>query len=165
MNTMNMMTPGARMPPIEDLLPHRGTMLLLDRVTDFDTESASAEYRPRRDAWYADADGHMPAWIGIELMAQTIAAHVGLLKRAAGAPPRQGVLLGARRYVASRAAFAADEVLCIRSKVVLSDAGGLGAYECRIDASDASGSEALATATLKVFEPDDFQTFLQASQA
>jgi predicted hotdog family 3-hydroxylacyl-ACP dehydratase len=154
------MSPDSGIPPIEDLLAHRGSMLLLDRVTDFDAASAGAEYCPRRDAWYADENGAMPAWIGIELMAQTIAAHVGLLKRAAGMPSKQGVLLGTRRYRAEAPAFPAGTVLHVRSTVVLSGASGLGAYECLIEAD----GEQLASATLKVFEPDDFSTFLQASQ-
>ncbi len=153
------MTPAPAIPPIEDLLPHRGTMLLLDRVLAYDADTASAEYAPRSDAWYADADGNMPAWIGIELMAQTVAAHVGLLKRSAGAPPKQGALLGTQRYSAQRPAFAAGAPLRIRTRSIYRDASGLGAYECSI----ASGDEEVASATLKVYEPDDFQTFLQAS--
>lgn len=147
------------MPAIENIIAHRGTMLLLDRVLAFDTESASAEYAPRRDAWYADANGDMPAWIGIELMAQTIAAHASLHKRSTGTPPRQGVLLGTRRYASTLPVFAAGVTLLVRATLTYRDASGLGAYECSISA----GGEGLASATLKVFEPDDFQSFLQAS--
>ena len=153
------MTAGSNLPPVEDILPHRGTMLLLDRVLAFDNEKASAEYTPRREAWYADAGGNMPAWIGIELMAQTVAAHAGLLKRADGAPPKQGALVGTRRYSSTQPAFAAGETLHIQTKMIYRDASGLGAYECSI----AAGGEKIASATLKVFEPDNFQSFLQAS--
>lgn len=147
------------LPPIEDILPHRGTMLLLDRVLAFDAESASTEYTPRRDTWYADANGDMPAWIGIELMAQTSAAQIGLQQHSAGAPPRQGVLLGTRHYAAKRPTFAAGEALLIRAVLVFRDESGLGAYDCSILA----GGEEVASATLKIFEPDDFQTLQQAS--
>ena len=151
------MSKSASLPPIEDLIPHRGAMLLLDRVVYFDTENACTEYNPKPDAWYADRDGNMPAWIGIELMAQTVATHAGLLKCAVNAPPKQGVLLGTRRYSAAHPIFLAGKTLSIHSRVILSDPGGLGAYECVIKAD----GESLATATLKVFEPDDFQSFLQ----
>lgn len=153
------MTDAYAIDAIEDVLPHRGTMLLLDRVLAFDTEIASAEYTPRTDAWYADANGHMPAWIGIELMAQTIAAHVGLLRRRDSLQPRQGALLGTRRYRSNRPAFIGGETLSIRTSLIYRDASGLGAYECSI----AIGTEEIATAMLKVYEPEDFQTFLQAS--
>jgi len=153
------MTEQMTLPPIADLLPHRGTMLLLDRVLAFDAESASAECTPRRDAWYADTNGDMPAWIGIELMAQTVAAQIGLHKRSAGEPPKHGVLLGTRRYAATRPAFAAGEALLIRAVLAYRDASGLGAYDCSILA----GGAEIASATLKIFEPDDFKTFQQAS--
>ena len=68
-------------PPIEEVLPHRGTMLLLDAVEDYAPTHACCSYTPRADAWYADADRALPAWFGIELMAQTVAAHVGLTAR------------------------------------------------------------------------------------
>lgn len=155
MNTTNL--PTADLPPIKDILPHRATMLLLDRMTGFSKECGSAEYSPRSTEWYADAQGNMPAWIGIELMAQTIAAHVGLQKRGEGAPPKQGALLGTRSYRSTVPAFKAGETLRIQTRVIYRDDSGLGAYDCSIARND----EALATATLKVYEPDDFETFLQ----
>jgi predicted hotdog family 3-hydroxylacyl-ACP dehydratase len=150
---------SGHLPPIEDLLPHRGTMLLLDRAISFDAESACCEYKPRPEAWYADKEGNMPAWIGIELMAQTIAAHVGLLKHSKGLPHKQGVLLGTRRYSASHPAFMANSLLHIHARIILCNTGGLGAYECHIEAEN----EHVATATLMVFEPDDFKIFMQSS--
>jgi predicted hotdog family 3-hydroxylacyl-ACP dehydratase len=153
------MNGNSSLPPIEDILPHRSPMLLLDRVLDFNAETATAEYTPRKDTWYADASGNMPAWIGIELMAQTIAAHVGLTKRSEGASPKQGALLGTRRYSATQPAFVAGQPLRISTKMIYRDASGLGAYDCSIT----SGIDAVASATLKVYEPDDFQSFLQAS--
>ncbi|MGE5467382.1 MAG: beta-hydroxyacyl-ACP dehydratase [Ignavibacteria bacterium] len=151
----------AEFPPIEEVLPHRGAMLLLDRLVAFDAQSADAEYAPRADAWYADAEGSMPAWVGVELMAQAAAAHVGMTRRSAGEPPPMGALLGTRRFVSTRPAFAAGEVLRVRSVLSFRDASGLGAYDCSI----AVGGEEVATATLKVFEPADFQAFLQASRS
>lgn len=146
---------------IEEILPHRGSMLLLDRVLDFDAESATAEYTPRSDAWYADSAGNMPAWIGIELMAQAVAAHVGLLKRCSGALPKQGALLGTRRYSSAQPAFSAGKPLLMRTKMIYRDASGLGAYDCSIMVD---GRE-VAGAILKVFEPDNFQSFLQGAPA
>jgi predicted hotdog family 3-hydroxylacyl-ACP dehydratase len=145
--------------PIEELLPHRGTMLLLDCVLDFSAERICAQYAPRRGAWYADARGNMPAWIGIELMAQAIAAHVGLLKRSEGKAVVPGILLGTRRFEAQCPAFAAGAILRICATVSFRDESGLAAYECEIEADDA----ALASASLKVLEPADFQSLLGAA--
>ncbi len=148
------------LPPIEDLLPHRGTMLLLDRVTEFSGDTAVAEYAPRADAWYADAAGNMPGWVGIELMAQAVAAHVALAKRLVGLPVKMGALLGTRAYRANAVSFAAGCILQIRAREVFRDESGLAAYECAI----ACGGTPMAEAVLKVYEPEDFGQFMQGKQ-
>ncbi len=51
----------ASFPAIETVLPHRGTMLLLDSVSACSTGSLTAHAHVCGDAWYADADGAMPA--------------------------------------------------------------------------------------------------------
>ncbi len=146
-------------PPIEQLLPHRGTMLLLDRVLACDAEAVTAERTVSPGAWYSDDSGAMPAWIGIELMAQAVVAHVSLRARLAGRPPKKGVLLGTRSLTSTRPAFAAGEVLAITAHLVFRDDSGLGAYDCDI----AAGGSVVAAATLKVFEPADFDAFLQGN--
>lgn len=148
-----------QLPHIEDVLPHRGNMLLIDRLIEFNNESAVAECLPRSNTWYADTQGNMPAWIGIELMAQTIAAHVGVLKRLEGKPQKNGVLVGTRRYKSTTPIFASAVSLQIRVTMTYQDPSGLAAYDCNITCANAI----LAEATLKVFEPDNFQTFLQES--
>jgi len=151
------MATTTRLPPIEELLPHRGIMLFIDRLLEFDGARATAECTPRAGAWYADGHGDMPAWIGIELMAQTVAAHVGLQKRALGLPAKHGALLGTRRYASAVASFRAGAALEVRVAERVRDASGLGAYDCSIARE---GSE-LASATVKVYEPDDFAAFLE----
>lgn len=146
-------------PPIEELLPHRGTMLLLDRVAEFDGGGVVAEYSPRQGAWYADGAGNMPAWLGIELMAQAVAVHVALKKRQAGFAPRMGALLGTRRYQATVRSFFAGKALQVCAQEVFRDETGLAAYDCSIR----QHGEILATSTLKVYEPDDFESFMQGN--
>lgn len=145
--------------PIESILPHRGTMLLLARVHGWDEESLAAEAHVDPAAWYADADGNMPAWIGIELMAQAIAAHVGLLSMREGQPARPGVLLGSRKYATSVPAFAPGQPLRVEAREVLRSTEGHGAYECTIS----TGARSLANAVIKVYQPTDFQAFIKGS--
>ena len=144
------------LPSVDDILPHRGDMLLIDRLLQFDESQLVAECLPKTDAWYSDG-GDMPCWVGIELMAQTIAAHVGLQKRSQGLPPKPGVLLGTRRYQATTGRFVAGHPLQITARRNYLDDSGLGAYECRI----LDGERELASATVKVFEPADFNAFLK----
>jgi predicted hotdog family 3-hydroxylacyl-ACP dehydratase len=145
--------------PIEAILPHRGTMLLIGRVSACSDTTLTAHASVQSDAWYADSDGAMPAWIGIELMAQAIAAHVSLLAMRAGGRARAGVLLGSRSYAAHVPVFARGAALRIDVTEVLRSTEGHGAYDCTIDHGDVRVAEAV----IKVFQPTDFQTFIEGS--
>ncbi|MFM0316022.1 hotdog family protein [Paraburkholderia nemoris] len=145
--------------PIETIIPHRGTMLLIDAVSTFSEEAVSARATVHADAWYADVDGAMPAWIGIELMAQTIAAHVALLAMRGGGRARPGVLLGSRSYRALQPSFAGGAQLLIHATELLRSEEGHGAYECTIHHGDVCCAEAV----IKVFQPRDFQSFIEGS--
>ena len=142
-------------------------MLLLDGVNACTDETLTAYAIVRADAWYADADGAMPAWIGIELMAQAIAAHVALLAMRAGGQARPGVLLGSRRYEAHSPAFARGARLRIEVKELLRGSEGHGAYECSIhhdqERDQNRGSVCCAEAVIKVYQPADFQSFIEGS--
>ncbi|KVD83103.1 beta-hydroxyacyl-ACP dehydratase [Burkholderia stagnalis] len=142
-----------------DVLPHRGTMLMLDAIERCTETAIDVRATARPDAWYVAGDGAMPAWIGIELMAQAIAAHVGLLARRAGGRARPGVLLGTSGYKMHRPAFDAGATLRIAAQELLRSEAGHGAYECTIHIGDTCCAEAV----VKVYQPDDFQTFIEGS--
>ena len=142
-------------------------MLLLEGVNACTDETLTAYAIVRADAWYADADGAMPAWIGIELMAQAIAAHVALLAMRAGGQARPGVLLGSRRYEAHIPVFGRGARLRIEVKELLRGDEGHGAYECSIhhdqERDQNRGSVCCAEAVIKVYQPADFQSFIEGS--
>jgi predicted hotdog family 3-hydroxylacyl-ACP dehydratase len=147
-------------PPIEELLPHRYGMLLVDHVAAWDPSSATASASPGADAWYAEPGG-MPSRIGIELMAQTIALHVSLVAWSKGEPPKKGVLLGARSYRATLAHFPPGSALTVKAARAFSDESGMGAY----DATIGLGGAEVAKARILVFEPPDFEAFIAAQRS
>ncbi len=136
------------MRPAEDLLVHRPPMLLLDAVLDHRQDGILALTRVDAGAWYADADGAMPAWFGLELMAQAIAAYAGLEKRARGGEPRLGYLLGTRAYACTLPAFPAGSELEVHARLKYLDDSGLSAFACGITLD----GEEVAAAILKTFE-------------
>lgn len=156
-----MMQLAREFPPIEQLLPHRGIMLWLQGVAAGDASAIEAYATVPAAAWYLDERSCMPAWIGIELMAQAVAAHVGLRGWLAGRPPRPGVLLGSRAYRANAASVPAGTRLAVSAKASYADESGFGAYECAIR----SAAGPVASATLKVYEPADFEAFLRSGAA
>lgn len=131
---------------IEELLPHAGNMMLLERVLDFDEESMTAEVIVCADGLFGDG-ADVPAWLGIEYMAQTIAAHTGMMCKLAGKPLNVGFLLGTRRYQCNVAAFKEGDVLTVNVKKLIQDQG-LGVFECCI-----RGEGVAISAKLNVYQP------------
>ena len=148
------------LPDIRELVPHAGPMVLLDRAVAADADSLCAELTIRPDSLFCGANG-VGAWIGIEYMAQAVAAHAGYLARLRGEPVKIGFLLGARRYACTRPVFAIGSVLRIYVQCLLLADNGLGSFECHIDAD----GEKVASATVSVFQPADANEFLTGSGA
>jgi len=141
--------------PAGDLLPHRPPLLLIGALTRLDADGCTTETRVDGGAWYAipdadpDAGGAMPAWFGLELMAQSIAAYSGSRHQQHGRAPRPGYLLGTRKYACTVAAFPAGALLEVEVRLQFADPGGLSAFACVLRCDGAE----LAHAILKVFEP------------
>ena len=147
-------------PPIEQILPHRFGMLLVERLLSWDEKQATVSALPSASAWYAEPAG-MPSRIGVELMAQAIGAHVGVVAWSRGEPPKRGVLLGTRSYRSTLAHFRAGVPLAVRATMEFYDQSGVGAYDCAIELDGAPA----ATARIMAFEPADFEAFLAAARA
>ncbi len=150
-------------PPITSLLPHSGEMALLDQVISFDDENLCAEVLIRPDSLFCDGQ-QIGSWVGIEYMAQAIAAYAGMQAKQCGAEIKIGFLLGARRYESTCPAFAVGMRLAVHAHRALQSENGLGAFECAIYDADAACKEhstALAKATVTVFRPDNIDQFMQ----
>lgn len=136
---------------VDELLPHSGKMMLLERVLAFDESSMTAEVIVRDDGLFGSTDA-VPAWLGMEYMAQTIAAHCGMLCRLAGKPLLPGLLLGTRRYHCNVDSIAAgtELIVTVNQLVKGQDQGqGLAVFDCQI-----SGDNVLISAQLNVYQTE-----------
>ena len=145
---------------IEEVVPHRQDMCLLQRILRWDQDSIEAELVVPGTGLFIE-NGQMPAWIGIEYMAQAIAAWSGCRARAAGAAPQLGFLLGSRRYSSLRSGFPSGTRLRVQARRELLGDNGLGMFACRILA----GEEEWAVANVSVYEPLDAKAYLESGQA
>jgi predicted hotdog family 3-hydroxylacyl-ACP dehydratase len=134
--------------PMDAWVPHRGAMNLLDTVVHCDDHAIEARVRVPANGLFVGADG-VPAWVGIEYMAQAVAAWSGARARAGGGSPRIGYLLGSRRYEAAVPAFEVGAELQVFAQCELMGDNGLGMFDCRIE----QGGRVLASGRLSVFEP------------
>ena len=135
-------------PPIAELLPHRDRAVLLDAVLEDTADTIRVRTRIGADHPYLVPDRGVPVWVGIELMAQAIAAHAGLSARRDHRPPKKGMLLGSRRFEAKTPYFKLGDELEVRAAREFGDDGGIAACACAI----LCGGETLVTATLIIVE-------------
>ncbi len=101
-------------PPIIDLLPHRPPMILIDHVVHHEVKKTVCGVTIGPHSLFQDQLGRVPNWIGIEYMAQSVAAHAGLLAHAHGVPIRVGFLLGTRRTICYQSRFEQGQALLIQ---------------------------------------------------
>ena len=81
---------------LESIVPHRGTMLLLHRINEYNLEdwTLRAETHVTEDCLFYDpAIGGVPAWVGFEFLAQAIGALMGIWIREKGEKPKIGFIL------------------------------------------------------------------------
>lgn len=142
--------------PITEFVPHRSSMLLVDRLLSEDREHARVEAHVRRDGLFVTDDG-LPAWVGVELMAQAVATWAGLRRREAREPVKLGFLLGSRRYECAVPHFPHGARLEIEARLELMGENGLAVFACTITHE---GRE-LARANLNVFSPPNVDEYLQ----
>lgn len=149
-------------PPVSELLPHRGRSLLVDAVLSHDAAATVCRVHVDASVLYRSEDGSIPAWVGLEYMAQTIAAHGGLLDRSAGRPPRPGLFLGSRRLAFATSRFEAGSVLEVSARHLRGGAdgrNGLLAFDCQVRL--AGRDDVLVSGVLNVYLAGDFDALLQ----
>ncbi len=136
---------------VEELLPHAEPMILIDEVTDWSQDGLTAAVRIGEDSLYYVAGQGVPSWVGIEYMAQSVAAFAGVHAKQAGEPVRIGFLLGTRRYVCQPSHFPLGERLVIEVRREFEE-DKMGVFDCAI--RDGSG-KTLAEAAINVYQGDD----------
>jgi predicted hotdog family 3-hydroxylacyl-ACP dehydratase len=140
---------------VADLVPHSGRMSLLSAILDYGEDWLKSEVVITAESLFADAQG-VPAWIGLEYMAQTIAAYSGLQERLQGGRPKVGFLLGSRKYLCNAERFAIGQRLVVTVSPELQGSNGLNVFNAELHGDGIS-----ASAVVNVFQPDDADRFLQ----
>ena len=140
---------------VDQLVPHSGQMSLLSHITGYGEDWLSAAVDITPTSMFLEEQG-VPAWVGLEYMAQTIGAYAGLQERLKGHEPRVGFLLGTRRYSIPVPYFAPGERIQLKVIKNMQAENGLCAFDCEL-----TGNGYTATASLNIYQPDDAETFLR----
>jgi predicted hotdog family 3-hydroxylacyl-ACP dehydratase len=147
---------GTDFPDVVELVPHAGSMVLLTRVTRHEGDETVCAARIGQGDLLASPTGDVPAWMGLEYMAQCIAAHAGLVGRASGEAPRVGFLLGTRRVTFHVPCYRRGQRLDVRARRLWGASRGMVSFDCRIDDTDTGAI--LAEGRLNCFVPPDDPT-------
>lgn len=140
--------------PPGDYLPHEPPMLLLERVIDVTNDTARCQVSVSADgvlAPFLQADGALPGWYALELIAQTVGVWSGWHCRQRGErADRPGMVLGSRELTCDAGQFAAGAQLEIAVSCLMQDER-LASFEGVIRANGVT----LASGRVNTFRPSD----------
>ena len=141
-------------PPISVLLPHKGEMVFLSEVLEHGDEGTVCSLEVGAGP-FIEPDGRVDAWIGIEYMAQCIAAHGTLIALAEEETPRIGLLLGSRKIRLHEGHYERGQQLIAKATPVWGRRAGLVSFECTLEC--ATTGKLLAEGRMNCFLTDEEQ--------
>ena len=104
--------------PICELIPHRGESILIDQVIAHDVDTTCVQLTIGKEACLRRPDGSVPSWLAVEYMAQCVAAHEGLLARAAGRSLSLGFLISVSKLRLEWPHFPSEKRFYVRVKKI-----------------------------------------------
>jgi len=140
---------------VDELVPHRGSMSLLDSIDEYGEDWLRASLTIWPTSTFADAHG-IPGWVGIEYMAQAAAAFGGIEQAQRGEQASIGLLIGARYYHSMVEFIPFGTRLIVEARLALRDEEDFAAYDCTVIAD----GQRIAQCTLKAYRPRDIRPFL-----
>ena len=143
---------------IEQVLPHTGRMRLLDELLDHTDEGITTALTIRADSVLCDSNG-VPAWVGMEYMAQTACIYSGVRLLDAGQKPAISALLGTRSYKVQVPSFAIGTRLIVDARLVVRDDDDLAVFACSI--RDAATQTELAVGDIKAIRPANIHELIK----
>ncbi|WP_038173299.1 hotdog family protein [Vibrio pacinii] len=138
-------------PSIDQLLPHDEPMILIDRALEVEQDSIHCQVEiSGKNPFFNTQTNTLPAYVGIEFMAQSVAAWSGYHALTRGAQPSIGFLLGSRRYNTYCDEFEQGQMLDIYAEKMMED-NGMAVFTARIE----HHGETVASCQLNVYVPTE----------
>jgi predicted hotdog family 3-hydroxylacyl-ACP dehydratase len=131
-------------------------MVLIDRLVDTSDQASTCEVTIGPQTLFLEPAG-VPAYVGLEYMAQAIAAHGGYKSYQAGVPVEMGFLLGTSQWQSFCQFFEVGQTLCIHVRHVWGDLQFMR-FRCII--TDATTGARLQQGEVNVFKPKDVQRYI-----
>ena len=136
-------------PEIANYLPHKDSMLILDRLVDWSIEENMLESEVdirETDLFYNNRLQGVPAWTGFEYMAQSIAALSGVhAKGVLGIDPKIGFIMSVRAFETTMPSYPSGKTLRTKVSQIFRD-GSVVSFNCSISIDGAVVTTAVVNA-------------------
>lgn len=144
---------------IADIVPHDSPMVLLDKFLSASDDGLIAEVHITEGSpFYVPAKG-VPAYVGVEYIAQAISAFNGLSDFLQDKEVKLGFLLGSRKVDLKCSYFPLGSILEVSVNVSFND-GEMAVFDGQITLEN----EVVVTGRINAFQPDDPTQFIQSAQ-
>lgn len=135
--------------------------MLLSSVLEHSADRTVCTVEVAPETPFLDLRGQVAPWIGVEYMAQCVAAHAGLQARAKGEPVRVGFLIGSRRLDFRTDGFRLGQRLTVQATRTWGE-NDFASFACRL--IDAGSQALLVEGSLNVVLPQSLERFLQRAR-
>ena len=140
---------------LEQMLPHKSPMVLVDRLISNNSNSAILQATIRGD--YPFTNGSIGTWVGLELMAQSAAVLAKLTKHASSDKASLGFLLGSRGFTAHVPEFTPGQKVMV--EIELDPVEGQIMVNARGRVKDQNG-QVICEGSLTLYEPNNDALYL-----
>ncbi|MGL5046798.1 MAG: hotdog family protein [Shewanella sp.] len=162
-------TPPFAEQDIADFIPHRAPMILLDKIIGYRHDNLETEVTiTAKSPYFDDKHRAVPNYVGIEYMAQSIAALAGVEAKLRNDKIRVGFLLGTRKLSLYAKQYELGRTYRTQVSRLYQEESGLAVFDCQIYLLPENGTERenilVAQANVNVFQPQDTQAYLAGNQ-
>ena len=141
----------SHIPDLIDLLPHDTPLALVDKLIDVQELSIHCQVIiSDKNVFFNHETNTIPALVGIEFMAQSVAGWSGYHAWKKGNKSPIGFLLGSRKYKAECSEFQQGDTLDIFAEQILEN-NGMAVFSCYIECN----GQQIASSQLNVFVPTE----------
>ncbi|MGI2117853.1 hotdog family protein [Shewanella sp. SM72] len=154
---------------IADFIPHRAPMILLDKIIGYRRDNLETEVTiTAKSPYFDDKHRAVPNYVGIEYMAQSIAALAGVEAKLRNDKIRVGFLLGSRKLALYAKQYELGRTYRTQVSRLYQEESGLAVFDCQIFLLPEAGSDQekilVAEANVNVFQPQDTQAYFEENQ-
>lgn len=141
------------------LVPHAEPMVFIDRLLSGEEKQTRCSVRVEAIPMFRHPQGGLPGWVGLEPMAQCIAAHGGLEARRRGHAPRIGFLLGCRRLRVETDRLQPGVGYAVSATQVWGGEEGLVSFDCEL--FERAGGLRLLSGRINAYLPADASAIVE----